>query len=394
MNKQFSLQHSQLANILSKLDEIARLDADQAQTMPGAFYTNPELLEIEKENVFHQQWACLGHAGEIPDTGDYFTTELVGEQLLVVRGDDNCIRVLSNVCRHRGNMLAQGAGNRNTFVCPYHAWSYQTDGALKRAPLMDKVAGFNPGQCRLPEFSSEIWNGFIFVNLDGKAKDLRPQLKELDKMVHNYHPEQRHFSFVEEDVWQTNWKNLAENFIEGYHLSVTHKDTLHPITPTRLCKKEKFDPAFTVYRAYYSPDFPPRGPFHEDMTEDEKHNSVMGCIFPNFLFGIASNFALFVCIRPVDADSVALRWFVTGPYEDTAHKAVKEYIDLCRAFNAEDREKLETLQQAQKSRYYSSGQLAPADYEGTIWDFLNYMASRLTGPVNVKPAERTHGADA
>ena len=377
MSQLVSQQQNQLDHIFEQLAELATLDVEQARTMPTTFYNNQELLEIEKEKVFRQQWACLGHVGEIPNPGDYFATELVDEQLLVVRGEDNTVRVLSNVCRHRGNMLAQGKGNRKTFICQYHAWTYASDGVLKRAPLMDKANGFDPSLCRLPEFKSEIWNGFVFVNLDGQAESLISQLGALDKMVHNYHPEQRHFNFVEEDVWNTNWKNLAENFIEGYHLSPTHKDTLHAITPTKLCKKEKHDPAFTVYRAYYSPEFPPRGPFHEDMTEDEKNNSVMGSIFPNFLFGIASNFALFVCIRPVGVDQVALRWFVTGPHDDPDHKAVKEYVDLCKAFNTEDKEKLETLQKAQKTRYYKSGRLAPADYEGTIWDFLGYMASRL-----------------
>ncbi len=378
MSESISQSNNQLDHIFKELGELVTLDADQARTMPTTFYNNHELLEIEKEKIFRQQWACLGHVGEIPNPGDYFATELVDEQLLVVRGKDDEVRVLSNVCRHRGNMLAQGKGNRKTFICQYHAWTYACDGALKRAPLMDKANGFDPSQCRLPQFKTEVWNGFIFVNLDGQAESLLSQLGALDKMVHNYHPEQRHFSFVEEDVWQTNWKNLAENFIEGYHLSPTHKDTLHAITPTKLCKKEKYDPAFTVYRAYYSPEFPPRGPFHEDMTEDEKNNSVMGSIFPNFLFGIASNFALFVCIRPAGVDQVALRWFVTGPYDNPDHEAVKEYVDLCKSFNAEDREKLETLQKAQKTRYYSSSRLAPADYEGTIWDFLKYIASRLT----------------
>ena len=372
MSTNFSVE--ELRHMLAELNE---LDANQARTMPSGFYNNEELLELEKEHVFRQQWACLGHVGEIPENGDYFATELIGEQLLVVKGQDSQIRVLSNVCRHRGNLLAQGKGNRKVFICQYHAWTYHSDGALKNAPLMKTVKDFDMTQCRLPEFNSEIWNGFIFVNLDGKAASLLDQLTELDKMVHNYHPELRHLGFAGEDTWKTNWKNLSENFIEGYHLSPTHKETLHPITPTTLCKKEKYDPAYTVYRAYYSPSYPPRGPFHDDMTEDEKNNSVMGSIFPNFLFGIASNFALFLSIRPVDIDHVGIRMFVTGPYEDPEHPAVKEYVDLCHGFNAEDKEKLETLQVAQKTQYYQPGPLAPADYEGTIWDFLNHIGSRL-----------------
>ncbi len=92
--------------IRAELSEIAGLDAASARTMPSAFYTSPEFLKLEEEHLLRRQWLCVGHIGEIPQLGDFFTTELLGEQLLVVRDLEGEVRVLSNVCRHRGNLVA------------------------------------------------------------------------------------------------------------------------------------------------------------------------------------------------------------------------------------------------------------------------------------------------
>ncbi len=366
-----------------ELAHLKSLDSSQARTMPSAFYTHEGFHELEKDQVFRRQWVCLGHIGEIPEPGDYFTTELVGEQLIVARDKKDRVQVLSNVCRHRGNVVAEGRGNRRSFVCQYHAWTYDLDGALKTAPLMKSVKGFDAKNCALPRMSTEIWNNFIFVNLDGNAGPLTPQMAGLEEILHNYHPEQRNLLFTDEAVWNTNWKNLTENFMEGYHLFATHPQTLQPMTPTQLCKKLPGNEAWTAYRAYYHPDFPPRGPFHPDMTEAEKNNSVLFNIFPSFVISVAANYTLYLCLRPAGVDKVALRWGIAGPQDDPEAPEVVAFIELCKSFNGEDREKLETLQRAQNTRYYQPGPLGPQDLEGTIWDFLNFMAKNLGGDVEL-----------
>ena len=150
------------------------------------------------------------------------------------------------------------------------------------------------------------------------------------------------------------------------------------MTPTQLCRKVPGEDRWTAYRSYYDPEYPPRGPFHEDLTEDEQRNSVLFNVFPSFVVAVAANYTLYLCLRPAGADKVAIRWGICGLKTDPQDPEVIDYIDLCKSFNAEDKEKLETLQQAQNTRYYHSGPLAPDDLEGTIWDFLNYMG-RMVG---------------
>ncbi len=366
-----------VSNLRQVLAEMKTLADHNPRAMPAEYYTSADFLQLETEDVLRKEWMCVGHVGEVSNPGDFYATEMLDEQILVTRDMDGVIRVLSNVCRHRGNRIAEGTGNSRKFTCKYHAWTYDNTGALLGAPLMEKQPGFDKGKCSLPEFASEIWNGWIFVNLDGTATPLAPRLTGLQEIIKNYHPEDRFLNFIEEDTWSCNWKCLFENFMEGYHLSATHLKTLHKITPTRLCKKMGSDDGWTGYHAYYDPNYPPRGPFHPDLTEDEKTKSPMYGVYPNLVVGMATNFTLFMCLRPDGVDKVKIRWGVTGLENDPDAQTVKDYVDLCHSFNAEDREKLEILQIALKTRNYPGGPLAPDDYEGSIWDFTQYIARHL-----------------
>ena len=368
--------------ILAGLAHRATLPNDEAWAMPAEYYTSPEFLDVEINNVLRREWMCIGHIGELRKTGDYFTTDLLGEQLLVVRDSDSRLRVLSNVCRHRGNRVAEGAGNAAKFTCSYHAWTYDRTGALIVAPHMNHRPAFDRSKCGLPEFDSEIWMGWIFVNLDGRAAPLAPRVEGLETVIANYHQDERHLVHLEEDTWACNWKALFENFMEGYHLSATHLTTLHPVTPTKLCRKMVNGEGWTGYHACYDPDYPAREPFHPDLTEFERNNSPMYGVYPNLLVGMGTDFTLFMMIRPDGADRVRIRWGVTGQTDDAHSAATKAYVDLCRAFNLEDKEKLEILQTTLATRTYQGGPLAPDDMEGTIWDFIQYMAGKLATSQN------------
>jgi len=205
--------------IRDELTKLKGISAEQARSMPPTYYTSADFLALEEEHIFHKEWICVGHTGEIPNPGDYYVTELVGEPLIVTHSHDGQIRVLSNVCRHRGNLLAEESGNRKNFICAYHAWVYNSEGHLQNAPMMDRVEGFDKSACRLPSFATEIWEGFIYVNLDGSAAPLADQLEGLMPIIKNYRMGERNFVYGEETIWACNWKALAENFMEGYHLS-------------------------------------------------------------------------------------------------------------------------------------------------------------------------------
>jgi hypothetical protein len=155
------------------------------------------------------------------------------------------------------------------------------------------------------------------------------------------------------------------------------------MTPTALCEKVPGDLSFTAFKAHLVPSFPERGPFHPDLTPAERRYSVLFCVFPSFVVAYAPNMTLYMCLRPQAVDRVAIRWGVASTIADRESPVVRDYVALCNEFNAEDRQNLETLQRGLRSRYYAPGPLAPGDFEGTIWDFHGYMASRLAGEVAV-----------
>jgi len=171
--------------LLDTIREIAALPQESALTLPGRAYVDQALFDRECETVLAAGWHCLGRCDEIPNAGDYFTTDLLGEPLLIVRGDDGVIRVLSNLCRHRAMPLAEGHGNTDKFVCSYHAWSYARDGALRSAARMQATA-LDKKSCRLPRFRSEEWRGFLYVSLDDEAAPLAPTLEGLEGVVGPY----------------------------------------------------------------------------------------------------------------------------------------------------------------------------------------------------------------
>ena len=193
-----------VSDLRQKLAEMKILPDDNPRSMPAQFYTSEDFLKLETEHVLRREWMCIGHVGEVSNPGDFYTTEILDEQILVTRDIDGVVRVLSNVCRHRGNRVAEGSGNSRKFTCRYHSWTYNNRGALLAAPLMNKQPNFDKEKCGLPEFTSEIWKGWIFVNLDGTAAPLAPRLASLEAVIKNYHQEDRFLNFIEEDNWSCN----------------------------------------------------------------------------------------------------------------------------------------------------------------------------------------------
>ncbi|MGC6484625.1 MAG: aromatic ring-hydroxylating oxygenase subunit alpha [Candidatus Puniceispirillales bacterium] len=360
------------------LDTIVVDEARQPHTMPGWYYADQGVFECEKSSVFAEGWVAVGHGSEISKPGMYMTATIGDEPVIILRDRDNSIRACSNICRHRGMRLLEGKGRTTTITCPYHAWSYGLDGSLAKAPYMDAVDGFDRECHSLPQFAVEEWKGFIFVNISGDAQPLGEKLGTLDGLVENYQMQARHSIETWYEEWQTNWKSLIENFMEGYHLSVTHAKTLDDITPTELCEKLPHGQAFTAYRSNYRPASPQRTPFPETLTAQEQRSSVLFTIYPNFLITVGPNCAVFLILLPEEPEAVRIKMGVLVQDGADDLPATKAYIDLAHAFNAEDRAILEAMQKNARSATRTTAPLAPDAYEGTIWDFTRYIASRIT----------------
>ncbi len=368
--------------VFSALNKVLKTEPGRAFTMPGEFYTSEKFLEVEREQLFSNKWLCVGRAEEIPKVGDYFTFQVNDESIIIIRQADDRIKALSNVCRHRAMPLVEGEGNTKKFVCSYHAWTYDLNGQLLRAQGLDDHHSNFVKQCKLPEFKCELWHGFIFINLNPHAESFlaSESCQEVEALVSNMHIGDMRLIYSNVQEWDVNWKCLVENFMEGYHLSVVHRKTIHPYTPTKLAQHIESKNDYFGFFSYYPPDAPVRGHSHPDVTDEEKNRSLMLCIPPASVFGISGFKVTYNLIQPVTATRLRTKigMLAVVPQDEEQKEKLEVGIELFKNTFAEDKTELIKLMQGLKSQFYRPSLLAKPDYEGTIWDFYNYIARNVT----------------
>src|SRR5207237_2388205 len=145
----------------------ARSETSFTSTLPGRYYYDPAIYELEQERIFSQMWVCVGCAGAISDVGAYQTVSIGGESAIVVRNRDGKLKAFLNVCRHRGSRLCTGTAGqlKGSIQCRYHAWTYGLDGRLIGAPNVLSDEQFDRTAFGLLPVALEIWEGFIWLNL-------------------------------------------------------------------------------------------------------------------------------------------------------------------------------------------------------------------------------------
>ena len=193
---------------------------------------DPEHYEDERAAIFKRTWLNVGRVERIPRTGNYFTKELsaAGTSLIIVRGADGTVRAFHNVCRHRGNKLVwndfpaeETSGTCRQFTCKYHAWRYSLEGELTFVQQEQEFFDLDKSEYGLKSVRCEVWEGFIFVNLDEAASPLAEYLGPLAKGVEGYpfHEMTEVYSYRAEVG--SNWKLFIDAFAEFYHAPVLHQ---------------------------------------------------------------------------------------------------------------------------------------------------------------------------
>lgn len=208
---------------------VDRFDPDPIKsfTMAAAMYTDPAVAERERTAIFADSWQWVGHASDVAGAGDYFTASVADERIFVIRSTDGELRAFFNVCLHRGHSLLQGAGTLNGLItCPYHAWVYESTGALKGARMSDRMPDFDVEDFRLADVVVEEFCGFIFVHLGTAPEPMDICYPGLRDVVAAIHPNPASLSLARESLFDiaANWKNVGDNLLECYHCHTTHKD--------------------------------------------------------------------------------------------------------------------------------------------------------------------------
>jgi len=362
---------------MSVYKQAAAEPIDKARCLPFAAYRDSEVFAEEAESFFRNDWVFACAEAKLATPGDYFALEIVGEQVVVIRGKDNGLRALSNNCRHRGTpLLDLGFGNAGkNIVCPYHAWTFDDTGAFRGAPFAGEVVIEKQEHC-LPQFAVAVWKGLVFVNLADEPHPFSERIEgldaylevfELDRFTHAYHLEAEH--------WNTNWKLAVENGIESYHLFKVHKETLETMTPTKQAYYVAGSSEWTLTGGAIKDE---RSSLTKWLTGSypEAYSQYVLLFLPPSLIAVIDYEGMhWIQILPTDAEHCTV--IPGGMSEHPVKNFNSPEFQFVHAFLAEDKEICERVQRGMYSRKGEGGKLV--SLEQILVDFRHYIGSRLFG---------------
>lgn len=366
---------------ITALNENVSQPFEQARAMPPSVYTSDRFLQRELSDIFSKDWFCVGRADALPNAGDYVTQDLAGQPIMVIRDRDGVLRAQSNVCLHRMSTLLQGRGNTRAIVCPYHAWTYNLDGSLRGAPAMTLNEGFCKEHYTLPQVRCQEWLGWVFVTLDSAAPDVSDQLSQVEAMITDYDMASYTETFFEAHIWDTNWKVLAENFMESYHLPVCHVGTIGGLSKLEDMHCPPGLPAFN-YHTILKDDGLKIALAHPDNTKlqgDMRRTTWLLAIYPSLLITLTPGYFWYLSLHPEGVDKVRIN-FGGGMSQDWVNDAdaqqhfaaLKTLLD---AVNVEDRGCTEKVYRGLCSQMAAPGHLS--HLERPNYDFATYLNARI-----------------
>ena len=209
------MNNSELKKLIKKQKTNYSLDQE--------FYVSQHIFDLDVKNIFSKQWVFVGHISRIPNYGDYFLFNIGKESIIIIRDKDNAVHAHYNVCRHRGSQICiENEGNSKVLICPYHAWTYNIDGSLKGARLMDE--DFNKNDWHLHKCNSKIFEGLIFINLSEHPNDFEEFIAPTKKFIEFHGLADAKIAHRQYYPTDGNWKLTLDNFHECYHCQPSHPE--------------------------------------------------------------------------------------------------------------------------------------------------------------------------
>ena len=339
-------------------------------TLPASWYSDPAVGELERERVFARSWWYAGPGEWAAGPGCFFATQAGHLPVAVVRGRDGLLRGFVNVCRHRGHLVVQGEGCRETLQCPYHAWTYDLDGSLRRAPRSEREQSFDPTDFSLLPVSVGSWGPFVFVNPDPHAAPVETVLGMLPEIVaeSGVHLDTVRFHSHHEWPIASNWKVAIENYLECYHCPTAHPgfSRVIDVSPDayRLAVHETFSSQVGPVRASALAgdrgSYVPRG----DVTQSQFH-----FLWPATTVNIApgpSNISLERWVPDGLGRTIEVTDYFFGP--DASAEQIEELLAFDDQVGREDTSLVEAVQRGLDSGAVPQGRLM-LESEQLIADF-------------------------
>jgi phenylpropionate dioxygenase-like ring-hydroxylating dioxygenase large terminal subunit len=350
-------------------------------TLTRDYYVSQSIFEKEIQHVFFKQWTYAGHVSQIPNVGDYFLHSFANESLIIVRESAGSVRAHYNVCRHRGSQLTKlETGNTKLIVCPYHQWSYELDGRLRRAPMMLDGECIDYAKLKLNGAAVEVWAGLIFVHLDPNPRQpLHEALGVPPEGLLELEPENMKEIRRDRLTIHSNWKTLLENYLECYHCAASHPelgvafdiqssyDQTATWAGTCFLGGEPLRKGMTTVSSTGGLVSKPLGKFSKNLEIRPEVAEGVGLlpVLSRVLFHI--DYAVIHSMNPLSVDEVewTTRWYVHAGAVEGLDYDLEKVTEVWRATNSEDKELCERNFKGVMSRTFVPGPLNPRA-EGAI----------------------------
>jgi len=372
---------SEIYNIIEKKKlDVVNNPIETSHGLPNECYTSEAYTKIERKKIFEDKWVVIGVASSIPNIGDAKPFDLLGIPIIILRDKKNKIRVFHNVCSHRGyKLLQKNCKIKNVIRCPYHSWSYDTEGKLVATPHLGGMnkhnsVKFDKSKSNLKEIRSSVWLDMIFVNISKNEIPFDKYIKPLsDRWEEFWSIKDRKLMIHSDDYGyfnlnvKCNWKFAIENYCESYHLPWVHpglnsyskiEDHYHiqglpnrfagqgtTVYNPRLKGKEKF-PCF--------PNWP----------KDKENIAEYVALFPNVMMGVHKDHFYSYWLEPIDHKCTKEHMEIYYVGEKAANSKKfkslrKQNHKLWKGVQSEDVDIIEGMQEGRNSPAYNGGNFSP-----------------------------------
>ncbi|MFL5626364.1 MAG: aromatic ring-hydroxylating oxygenase subunit alpha [Ktedonobacteraceae bacterium] len=370
----------------------ARSETSFTSTLPGRYYYDPAIYELEQERIFSQTWVCVGRAGTISTVGAYQTVSIGRESILIVRNRESKLNAFLNVCRHRCSRLCTGAAGqlKGSIQCRYHAWTYGLDGRLIGAPNVLHDERFDRTAFGLVPVALEVWEGLIWLNLADDPAPIETQLNT--PIIERFGS---YAQFARYDVGklkagkmityevQANWKLLLENFMECYHCGPMHPELCQLLPAFRSGKSDYLAgdaatladtaEAFTISGKASRP--PLSGLLPEDLR---RYYGIV--LTPNMLLNLLDDHVVIHTLWPEGPTRtrVTCDWLFDPEVMTRPDFDPMDAVEIFDIVNRQDWEVCELAQLGMTSKAYKSGGIYVPS-ERHIRAFADFVLERLEG---------------
>lgn len=348
------------------------IDPDADFSLPGWIYTDREFYDVEMARVIRPSWQIVCHESDLARAGEWRTIAYLGEQLVVLRGEDGAIRGFHNVCRHRAMRIVEGdAGCAKKLVCPYHAWAYELDGRLSGVPMKRDYPALRLEDNGLVPVEVSTWRGFVFVRLeDDGGPSVAEMMAPYDAEIAPYRfEEMRTISPARLRERAVNWKNVGDNYSDNLHIPVAHDGLSRLFGKSYAIEAagwvDKMSgglvdrPSDNSWERFYQQHLPRV----DHLPEANQRQWVYYKLWPNMAFDLYADQIDFMQWLPTSPTSCVLREMAFALPDDRREMKLVRYANwrINRVVNAEDTWLIERVQQGMASQSYTVGPIGASE---------------------------------